>query len=663
MSTLLELEAPPTLQGSRERAFQTVTTPAELAQIEAAWRWLGDQPSSLRSGPTEQFDWAATCMTWGAQDRQLRVVAVSRGDRLVAVAPLELKRSRGVRRLAMLGAAELFEPMSLLVSDGWALRRLAAAMAGQRRPMLLHPLVIDKTGLEALRSELSEHGRVFIRPQAGYPWIPLDASWQEPEVHLNSGRRSDLRRARRRAETLGDVATELLTPTPSELDRLLDEALAVESRSWKGREGTALAQDASRAEFYRKYAHALCRQGCLRMCFLRIAGQAVAMQIAAVQGGGFWLLKIGYDAEYSACSPGVLLLRDSIAHAAESGLRSFEFLGQNEPWIAVWTDHVRPCVSLRMYPYNLSGYCALAADASAKTVEVTTAKARAVAAASRAAANQCVGAVVKRAASAYIAGNSLDDALRVRARMARKRFEVTLGYWDGELDTPRSVANQHLAGLDALADGPHMSYVSIKPVALGFSSELLREVVERGAGRGQRVHFDAMAIDTVERTWEAIDEIRRTIPGARLGCTLPARWARSLEDACWATQRGLTVRVVKGQWADPADPHRDGRQGFLSVIDQLAGRAYSVSVATHDGPLAAEALRRLRAAGTPCDLELLYGLPMRRVLKQVDGIGVKVRVYIPYGESYLPYAFSQVWRRPQLLWWLLKDSAKGLIGR
>jgi CelD/BcsL family acetyltransferase involved in cellulose biosynthesis len=661
MTTSLELDAAPPIQRLWERApFQTWTTRAGLAELEPAWRSLGE---ATTSGPIEQFDWAATCAAWGSQDRQLQIVTVFRGERLVAVAPLELKRAAGAHRLTLIGADELFEPMGLLAADSSALRRLGAALTSQGRPLLLERLVIDEGSLTALRDELSERGIVFVRPQAGYPWIPLDASWQEPEVHLNSGRRSDLRRARRRAEKLGEVVNEVLTPQPDELDGLLDEALAVESRSWKGRDGTALAQDAARAAFYRQYAHALCRQGSLRMCFTRIAGQAVAMQIAVVQGGGFWLLKIGYDAEFSSCSPGVLLLRDSIAYAAEAGLASFEFLGQSEPWIAVWTDRLRPCVTLRMYPRNLRGAYALAADAAVKGRDLTAVKAREAAAGLRGIAKKCLMPLVNRAARTYIAGNTLSDALRAKERLARGGFEATLGYWDGETDTPRGVADQYLACLDALAEGSHDAYVSIKSVAFDFSKELLSEIVERSVARGRRIHFDAMGPETVDRTWEMIDEVVRTVPGARLGCTLPGRWMRSLADARWAAERGLAVRVVKGQWEDPADPQRDGRQGFLEVIDQLAGRGSHVSVATHDANLAIEALRRLQAAGTPCDLELLYGLPMRRVLKQIEGLGVKVRVYIPYGESYLPYALSQIRRRPRILWWLARDAAKALVGR
>ena len=54
---------------------------------------------------------------------------------------------------------------------------------------------------------------------------------------------------------------------------------------------------------------------------------------------------------------------------------------------------------------------------------------------------------------------------------------------------------------------------------------------------------------------------------------------------------------------------------------------------------------------------------MRRSVKAANRLGVKVRVYIPYGDAYLSYALSQVRRNPRILWWLARDAMKALIGR
>jgi hypothetical protein len=103
-------------------------------------------------------------------------------------------------------------------------------------------------------------------------------------------------------------------------------------------------------------------------------------------------------------------------------------------------------------------------------------------------------------------------------------------------------------------------------------------------------------------------------------------------------------------------PNVNLRAGYLAIIDKLAGRATHVAVATHHPLLAAEALLRLQVAGTSCELELLFGLPMNAVRKVAAKAGVEVRVYIPYGESYLPYALSQVRKKPEILLWVVRDA-------
>jgi proline dehydrogenase len=124
-----------------------------------------------------------------------------------------------------------------------------------------------------------------------------------------------------------------------------------------------------------------------------------------------------------------------------------------------------------------------------------------------------------------------------------------------------------------------------------------------------------------------------------------------------AAQMGLRVRVVKGQWADPeaaVDPH----SGFLDVIRALAGGTAPVAVATHEPVLAAAAIRKLQTAATPCELELLYGLPSRAVLKVARDLAVPVRYYLPYGHAWLPYALRQARRDPRILWWVLRDASR-----
>ena len=262
-----------------------------------------------------------------------------------------------------------------------------------------------------------------------------------------------------------------------------------------------------------------------------------------------------------------------------------------------------------------------------------------------------------RAAKSYLAGPALADALRTCRGLSDQGMGSTIGFWNGDADGPRKVADAHLAALDALSREPLDCYLSVKAPPLEFDRRLLAEVLERARLGGVGVHFDSLGHGDAAATFEWI---AGAVPlHSRLGCTLPGRWRRSLRDADTAVELGLSVRVVKGQWADPDPPEVDLREGFLRVIDRLAGRASQVRVATHDPPLAHAALSRLRVTGTPCELELLFGLPARQVIQEADVAGVPVRCYVPYGQAWLPYSISQARRNPRILWWMLRDALAG----
>ena len=236
-------------------------------------------------------------------------------------------------------------------------------MAHLGLPLWLGRIPAESSTVSAMTEVWRGRGIVVRRPAAGCPWIALDPRWCEPEPPLEPRRRADLRRAQRNAEKIGPVSCQIVAPAPGELDQLLDDAFRVEAAGWKGREGTALASDTVRGAFYRRYAAAACRQGILRLCFLRIGDRTAAVQLCVESEGRFWLHKIGYDEAFAKCSPGMLLLRDTIRYAARQGLDSYEFLGAPEPWIRPWTDRLRPCVSLRAYPIRARSLATLLRDA------------------------------------------------------------------------------------------------------------------------------------------------------------------------------------------------------------------------------------------------------------------------------------------------------------
>ena len=343
----------------------TVNCIREASQAEGLageWRAL----ESCASLPTQSFDFFKAALATFVTEDELCVVAARDGDRLVGVLPL--CRARGaLAPWRIVGTSELYEPNDALAADAAAADQLAAAVAGLPAPAVLERVPVDSPLIPALRKAFK--GRLVVRPDSFSPTLPLDARWQEPESCFNSGRRSDFRRAQRHAEKFGAVGLDVLTPAPEEVDALMDEAIAIELASWKKEAGTALGMLPAKASFFKTYARLASERGALRLAFMRIDGTPMAMQIAFVFANRYWLFKIGHNDAFSKCSPGTLMMLATLKHAATDGLVAYEMLGNDEPWIAMWTREQKAYVQVRTYPANVAGLAASARDGALRFYE------------------------------------------------------------------------------------------------------------------------------------------------------------------------------------------------------------------------------------------------------------------------------------------------------
>lgn len=356
--------SPPSAASHEAAANRVVTLDdgSGLAAWEGAWSALHEQAAN----PMQSFAWIEAAAATIGKSGRLQFIGLEQDGQFAAVAPLIKLPGAWGAPWELLNLARLYEPADLVWSDETALQDLVAELARRGLPLFLARVPASSPVIPAIRHAYGRRGWVVCRPQASTPYIPLDESWAIPENKISSRRRCDFRRSRRNAEELGEVSAEILTPQPGDVDDLLDLAFEVESRSWKGDHGTALARDAARGEFYRRYARSAARLGSLRIGLLHIGQQTAAMQISMVQAGSLWVLKVGYDPQFQRASPGILLMVEQIKAAVAEGLKNYELLGTVEPWIQVWTDHERGCVSLRAYPANVRGLTTLASDASRK---------------------------------------------------------------------------------------------------------------------------------------------------------------------------------------------------------------------------------------------------------------------------------------------------------
>jgi len=341
-----------------ESEVEVVRSRDALGALAAEWESL-----AVSMGlPMLGHAWVLSCAEALYDNDELHIITVRLRGCLVGVAPLVAIKRAGVRYLELAGAAYLYEPVGLLYRDEESLAALTRAVVRCGFPVVLARIPAESPLIPQMRSIVCGRG-VVVEGAVGYTLsVPISSGWKEYVASLSSRRRYDLRRARHRAEEGGTVTVRMSSPRPEEVEEGIAEFMRIEATGWKGRNGSSLSQRTSLREFFLRYAALASQSGTLRLGFLDVAGNPIAAQISVIYAERLWVLKIGYDETWSRCSPGSLLLAETMKYAFECKLKSYEFLGSDELWLHGWVTERRAYRTIGCYPATARGIYGLTAD-------------------------------------------------------------------------------------------------------------------------------------------------------------------------------------------------------------------------------------------------------------------------------------------------------------
>ncbi len=306
------------------------------------------------------YEWFVSCADAFYKDEGLCIIIVRSSGNITAIAPMVIAERNRVKWLEFMGVSFLYEPCGILYDSEYSLRTIWKVIVEMKYPVQLQRVPFDSLVAKELQMLTKFKGIFVNRKSASSAYVPINSDWETFYNSISARRRYDLRRARKRAEKNGNISIKIFCPDLKELDQYLDVAFQIEAAGWKGRKGSALLENKKLQRFFRAYSTLICRDKTLRLCFLYIGDDAVAMQIGLEHGNRFWVLKIGYDEKWAKCSPGVLLTMETVRYAFHNNLKAYEFLGSEEPWLSVWTKHYHDYSSVVFFPkslYGLFGLC------------------------------------------------------------------------------------------------------------------------------------------------------------------------------------------------------------------------------------------------------------------------------------------------------------------
>jgi CelD/BcsL family acetyltransferase involved in cellulose biosynthesis len=313
--------------------------------IEEDWEALAED---LAAPPWYRAGWFVPW--WSAFGRgDLRILALRRDGRVLAVVPLMASAAH------LESASNWHTPEFGMLGEADAVSELAETLFAKARRSITFSFVEPAAAQDVLAPASSRHRYRFLRrPLERSPYIDIAGDWAEYERERPSKLLSNLRSRRRKLEQQGSLTFDV-SDGRDRLDALLDEGFAVEAAGWKGNAGTAISSATETERFYREIARWAAARGWLRLGFLRLGTRALAFDLAIEHAGVHYLLKTGFDPEFSRFGTGVILRYEMIARAFAEGLRCYDFLGDEADWKLNWTHTVRERLRFQAFAPSLAG--------------------------------------------------------------------------------------------------------------------------------------------------------------------------------------------------------------------------------------------------------------------------------------------------------------------
>jgi len=291
-----------------------------------------------------------------------------------------------------------------------------------------------------------------------------------------------------------------------------------------------------------------------------------------------------------------------------------------------------------------------------------------------------------RTASRFVAGENIQDAIRVTQELNDKGIVATLDQL-GEHTTTTEEATHSTEGillvLDEINRAGVKSNVSIKltQIGMGLDDSLCRENLTRILNRAKEyktfVRIDMEDTPYTDATIELLNGVLDAGFNIRtVGLVVQSYLYRTEEDTRKLLERKVRFRLVKGAYKEPpnkAYPKKadaDANFDLLSkiLIDAaIAVKSPKISadghippvpaIATHDEKRIAFAKQYAEKIEYPkkaLEFQMLYGI-RRDLQEQLVEEGFPVRVYVPFGTHWYPYFMRRLAERPANIWFFVSN--------
>jgi len=290
------------------------------------------------------------------------------------------------------------------------------------------------------------------------------------------------------------------------------------------------------------------------------------------------------------------------------------------------------------------------------------------------------------AASRFVAGENIQDAIRVVRELNAKGINATLdqlGEHTSSMEEANISADAIVSVLQEIHKAGVRSNVSIKltQIGMGLDEQICRQNLIRILNQAkQQCNFVRIDIEDTPYTDVTISIYKAVLEGGftsrQIGLAVQAYLYRAEADVRSLLESGTRLRLVKGAYQEPADkayPKKadtDANYDLLAklLIDgalKIESNTLSEdglippipAIASHDEKRIEFAKQYAEKVGLPktaIEFQMLYGI-RRDLQEQLAKEGFPVRVYVPFGEQWYPYFMRRLAERPANIWFFISN--------
>ncbi len=277
--------------------------------------------------------------------------------------------------------------------------------------------------------------------------------------------------------------------------------------------------------------------------------------------------------------------------------------------------------------------------------------------------------IVSHFAKGYIAGSTLSDAVRVTKDLNQQGMMTTidiLGEFISDFDQAIAFKNDGIDILRTIEGEKLDANLSIKPTQMGLlldqdrCFDLIHELVVVAKEINNFIRIDIEDVPVTDVTFEFFRKLREEFPG-HVGTALQSYLRRTPQDAIamadgfqnYRLCKGIYIESRKDAWKNPQAINRN----FMATLELLFKQGAYVGIATHDELLVFEAMKLIRELGLkPEQYEFQMLLGVDEELREIIlDAGHRLRIYVPYGEDWLPYSKRRLKENPTIAMHALKQ--------